>query len=149
MSDAIKKALVAEYERALLEFVEFIRDLPDDLLDAAVPGEEGSVRAILGHVVGAGYGHVTYVADHAGGAKVERRFTDPMNLADIRTYCAAVMDVARYAREALAPVQDAAMEARFVTRWGQNYDSEQMMEHAICHPGRHIRQLRRFLDGEL
>ncbi len=149
MSDAIKNALVDEFERALLEFGDFIRDFTDDFLDVPVPGDEGSVRAILGHVVGAGYNHVRYVAESAGGSTPERRFTEPDHLDDARTYVAAVLDVARYAREALANVQDAALEARFTTRWGQNYDGEQMMEHAICHPGRHIRQLRRFLDGTL
>ena len=77
------------------------------------------------------------------------RFTDPEHLADVKTYGAAVLDVVRHAREALAPVQDASLEKRFTSRWGQEYDGEQMMEHATCHPGRHIRQLRRFFDGEL
>jgi hypothetical protein len=149
VSDAVKRALVEEFERALLEFAEFIRGLPDDLLDVPVPGEEGSVRRILGHVVSCGYGHVSSVADHAGGIRPERRFTDPDHLADMRTYVAALLDVVRHAREALAPVQDAAMEPRFTARWGQIYDGEQMMEHAICHPGRHMRQLKKFLDGEL
>lgn len=149
MSNAITLALVDELERALLEFGDFIRDFTDDFLDVPVPGEEGSVRAILGHVVGCGYGHPAYVAEHCGGVKPERRFTDPEHLADVQTFRAALLDAARYAREALAPVTDAALETRFTTRWGQNYDGEQMMEHAACHPGRHIRQLRRFLDGEL
>ena len=149
LSEAGKRALVDEFERALLEFAEFLRDIPDDMLDVPVPGDEGSVRAILAHIVQAGYNHVNYVADHSGGVKPERRFTDPEHLADIPTFAAAVLDVARYAREALAPVQDAALGTRFVTRWGQDYDGEQMLEHAACHPGRHIRQLRRFFDGEL
>lgn len=149
MSDAGKRALLDEFERAMLEFADFIVDFTDDFLDVPVPGDEGSVRAILGHVVGAGYGHVRYVAESAGGVVAERRFTDPDHLDDARTYVAALLDVVRHAREALAPVQDAALGARFTTRWGQDYDGEQMMEHATCHPGRHIRQLRRFLDGTL
>jgi hypothetical protein len=149
IGDAIKVALVEEFERALVEFVEFIRHIPDDMLDVPVPGEEGSIRAILAHVVGAGYRHIDYVADLAGAVKPARRFTDPENLADMRSYAAAVLDVARYAREALGPVQDASLEGRFKSRWGQEYDGEQMMEHAICHPGRHMRQLRRLFDGEI
>ena len=147
--DRGKRALVDELERALFEFAEFIRNIPDDMLDVPIPGEEGSVRAILAHVVSAGYGHVSYVADHSGGVKPARRFTDPEHLDDTATFAAAVMDVARYAREALAPVQDSALATRFVTRWGQDYDGEQMLEHAACHPPRHARQLRLFFDGEL
>ncbi|HMB71426.1 MAG TPA: DinB family protein [bacterium] len=149
MSDAIKRALVDELERSLVEFAAFVRDLPPDLYHVPVPGEEGSIGAILGHVVSAGYGHVTYVAENCGGKVPERRFSDPDGLTDAETYTAALLDVVRFAREALEPVTDHALEKRFDTRWGQNYDGEQMMEHASCHPGRHIRQLRRFLDGEL
>ncbi len=149
MSDYCKRALLDEFERAMLEFGEFIQELPEDLLDVPVPGDEGSVRAILGHVVGCGYSHVRYVADLAGVPCPERRFTDPENLADMKTFQAALLDTVRHAREALGPVMDAQIEGRFKSRWGQEYDGEQMMEHAICHPGRHIRQLRLFLDGEL
>ena len=149
MADAERRALVEELDRAFLEFAEFARDIPRDVYDAAVPGEEGSVRAILRHVVEAGYGHVTYVAEHCGGAAAERRFTKPVELDDAESWTAALMDVARYAREALANVDDPALQRRFKSRWGQDYDGEQMLEHATCHPGRHARQLRRFFDGEL
>lgn len=149
MSDAIKRALVDEFERSLVEFAAFVRDLPPDLYQVPVPGEEGSIRAILGHVVSAGYGHVTYVAENCGGMVPPRRFKDPDGLTDAETFTAALLDVARFAREALEPVTDHALETRFEARWGQSYDGEQMMEHASAHPGRHIRQLRRFLDGEL
>jgi hypothetical protein len=67
----------------------------------------------------------------------------------MKTFQAALLDTVRHAREALGPVQDVQMMGRFESRWGQIYDGETMMEHAICHPGRHIRQIRRFLDGEL
>lgn len=149
MGSAARRALVDEFERAFLEFAEFVREIPRDLYDVAVPGEEGSLRAILGHVVDAGYGHVAYVARSCGVAEPERRFPPPVLLDDAETWTAALLDVTRFAREALAMVEDAALEKRFVTRWGQDYDGEQMLEHATCHPGRHVRQIRRFLDGEL
>jgi hypothetical protein len=149
MSDAGRKALVDELERAFLEFGEFVRELPRDLYDEPVPGEEGSVRAILGHVVGAGYRHVLYVAEHCGGTKPQKRFLEPESIDDAETWIAALLDVVRFAREALGGVTDDALGTRFVTRWDQDYDGEQMLEHATCHPGRHIRQLHRWLDGEL
>jgi hypothetical protein len=149
MGDAGRRALVDEFERALLEFTEVVREIPPDVYDAAVPGEEGSVRAILSHVVEAGYRHVEYVAGHCGGLAASRRFPSPVRLDDAASWIAALLDVARFAREALEGVQDASLERRFVTRWGQDYDGEQMLEHATCHPGRHARQLRRFFDGEL
>jgi len=133
-----------------VEFGAFVRQLPRDLYDVPVPGEEGSVRRILGHVVAAGYGHVATVARHCGGRPdVERRFTDPDGLDDPETWVAALLDVVRFAREALADVDDASLERRFRASWGQDYDGEQMLEHATCHPGRHVRQIERFLDGTL
>jgi uncharacterized damage-inducible protein DinB len=149
MSGAARRALVDEFERAFLEFSEFVRELPRDLYDEEVPGEEGSVRAILGHVVRAGYGHVADVALHCGGIAADRRFEDPESLDDPEAWVAALLDVIRFARESLDDVPDEPLERRFTARWGQEYDGEQMMEHATCHPGRHVRQIRRFLDGEL
>jgi len=149
MSDSVRRALLAEFERAFVEFSAFVRELPADLYDVPVPGEEGSLRAILGHAIGAGYGHVEYVAEACGGKPPARRFADPAGLDDPETFVAALLDVPHFAREALAEVPDTALEKRFMTRWGREYDGEQMMEHATCHPGRHARQLRRFLDGEL
>jgi hypothetical protein len=149
MRDAARRALVDELERAFLEFAEVVREIPRDVYDATVPGEEGSVRAILRHVVEAGYGHVEQVAAHCGGTPPARRFAKPVELDDPESWIAALMDVGRFAREALQGVDDAALETRFASRWGQEYDGEQMLEHAACHPGRHARQLRRFFDGEL
>ncbi len=149
MSDAGRRALVDEFERAFLEFSEYVRELPRELYDESVPGDEGSVRAILAHVVGCGYGHVARVAKSVGGREPERRFPDPESLDDPDAWVAALLDVVRHAREALDGTQDDAFLKRFEVSWGQIYDGEQMMEHATCHPGRHIRQLNRFLDGEL
>lgn len=150
MNDAGRRALVDEFERALLEFADFVRELPSDLYDVVVPGDDGTLRQVLGHVVSAGYHHVDAVAKHCGGnTAATPRFTDPNHLDDAETFAAALLDVARYAREALADVTDSALETRFRAGWGQDFDGDQMLEHATCHPGRHIRQIRRFLDGEL
>jgi hypothetical protein len=149
MGDAGRRALIDELDRAFLEFADFVREIPREMYDTAVPGEEGSVRAILRHVVEAGYGHVTQMAPTVGGVEVARRFPSPVLLDDPESWVAALMNVGRYARAVLANVEDAALERRFKSRWGQDYDGEQMLEHATCHPGRHARQLRRFFDGEL
>jgi len=149
MGDAARRALVDELVRAFREFAEIVREIPRELYDVPVPGEEGSVRAILGHVVEAGYGHVEMVARAAGGANPARGFPSPVRLDDAEQWTQAFEDVGRFAREALADVADAALEGRFRARWGQDYDGEQMLEHATCHPGRHARQLRRFFAGEL
>ncbi len=149
MADAVRRALVDELERAFLEFSRVAGEIPPDLYDVEVPGEEGTIRRILGHVVRAGYGHVESVAKYAGGGPAERRFTDPNGLDDPGSFVAALLDVPRFAREALGRVDDSALERRFRAPWGQEYDGEQMLEHAACHPPRHTRQILRFLDGEL
>jgi len=150
MADRGRIALVDEFERVILEFGDFVRALPEDLYDEVVPGDDGTVRDILAHVVGCGYGHVRYVAENAGGkTDVARRFEDTKAIHDPETFVAALLDTVRHAREALDGVTDEALAKRFVTGWGQDYDGEQMMEHAACHPPRHIRQLEKFLDGTL
>jgi hypothetical protein len=149
MGDAIRRALVDELERAFVEFSRFVLEIPADLYDAPVPGEEGSIRRILGHVVACGYGHVDGVTRAAERKPPPRRFEDPDGLDDPEAFAAACLDVGRYARESLDGVDDRFLERRFRTSWGQDYDGEQMLEHATCHPARHARQIRRFLDGEL
>jgi hypothetical protein len=144
MTHAARRALVDELERAFLEFGEFVRELPRDLYDEAVPGEEGSVRAILRSLVRFGGKRrrllTMAIRFTLNGEAREADFPPGESL----------LDVVRFTREALADVTDEALEnGRFVTRWNQEYDGEQMMEHATCHPGRHIRQLHRWLDGEL
>jgi hypothetical protein len=149
MADALRRALLDVFERVLLEFAEFAREVPPDVYDVPVPGEEGSVRAIFGHVIRAGYGHVRDVAQHCGGTIPERRFEDPAHLNDADTVTAALLDVVRFSREALTNVSDEAIERTTFEMWNTQFTGEQMMEHATCHPGRHVRQLRRFFDGEL
>lgn len=150
MGDRGRIALVDELERAFLEFGDFVRALPRDLYDEVVPGDDGTVRDILGHVIDCGYGHVKYTAEHSGGkADLAVKFKDAKTIDDPETFVAAILDVIRHAREALDGVKDEELGNRFVTGWGQDYDGEQMMEHATCHPPRHIRQIEKFLDGTL
>src|SRR5262249_5413365 len=82
MADAARRALLEEMERAFLEFADFVVEIPRDLYDVPVPGEEGSVRQILRHVVEAGYGHVAQMAPHVGGKEAARRFPSPVLLDD-------------------------------------------------------------------
>ena len=47
---------------------------------------------------------------------------------------------------ALAPLEDAELApATYKSRWGEDYNIEQMLEHAIVHPMRHRIQLERLL----
>jgi hypothetical protein len=149
MKCAVRNALLDEFDRAVNEFSEFINDFEPAFLTQPVPGRENSVSAVLAHVVDAGYRHVGYVAKNCEGHIAERRFAidDLRTLDDIR---AGLEDVMRFARQALVNVEDAALHGqRFPGRGGGDYDGEQMLEHAICHPRRHIRQLQRLFSGEM
>jgi hypothetical protein len=51
-------------------------------------------------------------------------------------------------RRHLAPLEDAQLgPAKFKSRWGQEFDVDQMLEHAVVHPMRHRIQLERILAG--
>jgi hypothetical protein len=51
-------------------------------------------------------------------------------------------------REHLAPLEDAQLgPAKYTSRWGQEFDVDQMLEHAVVHPMRHRIQLERILAG--
>ena len=43
------------------------------------------------------------------------------------------------------PLEVFAEDQKMLVRWGQRYDVEQLLEHAIVHVLRHRRQIERFL----
>ncbi len=143
MAHGVRDALLEELERALRTFERALHELHEDRLDAPVPGKDATLRDVLAHVVDAAYRHVSYVARACGGELPTRRFALE-DLSDLDAVRAGIEDAMRFARAALADVDDAILRGpRFPGRGGGDYDGEQMLEHAIVHPYRHLRQLRR------
>jgi hypothetical protein len=143
-------ALADEFERSVAQFAALIDTLSDDeyerVLDPETADEDcRSAQTITRHVIGAGYGHAGYVRA-AFGSPAERPVVGMPSRADA---AAELRKVCGYLAETLEgrwtmPYEEYS-RLRFTTRWGTEYDVEQMLEHAVVHVLRHRRQILRLM----
>jgi uncharacterized damage-inducible protein DinB len=147
------RAVLDEYARAIRDYETVLRGLPSDRYTArtALSDEHyACVRDIAAHVVGAAYSY----ADHIQRALDRNEEPPPRRAIDVATPADAINGVwAAFDQmvEVLRRIKDWSDdqqgELRFVTRWKQPYDIEQMLEHAIVHILRHRRQLERWREA--
>lgn len=145
-------ALQDEYERATGEIIEILRHLsPSEYLVIRDPETKDmdcrSIQSILNHLVRSGYGYANYIRKQFGNNYEER----------IDNYALISPDVAIQALNKMLAYHAATLEDKWdisgeeilgnimKTTWGQDYDFDQLFEHAIVHMLRHRRQIERFL----
>jgi len=100
-----------------------------------------------GHVLRAARGYLTWIGDC-----VKRPVTDvdlDMDVVSIARKGHAFADEVLAAwRRHLALLDDAELSpAIYKSRWGEDYNIEQMLEHAVVHPMRHRIQLERLMSA--
>ena len=148
-------ALMDEYERAAGDLKSVLNSINQMDFAAIIDPETKdpdcrSVRTIANHVVRAGYGYANYIRKQFGEPFVERK-TD-YNLENSKDACREINNMLKYTEETLSNKLDISlddvMENKIKTDWGQDYDLEQMLEHAIVHILRHRRQIERFINRE-
>lgn len=147
-------AILDVYEQQIQEMKTFIHAIPANWLekdiDTATTDENcKSVQAILTHVVYAGYGYATSIANNTG-----RSLERPAKAfyTDLQSYADALDKMFVYTADVFASLNDTMMEEyeealKIKTNWGQRYDIEQLMEHAIVHVMRHKRQMDSLLQS--
>lgn len=151
----IIEVLLAEYRRVLDELKASVADVkPAELAriaDAKTTNEDcTSIRSVLTHVVHCGDNYNFLIRKHRGSDEARRpprRYFDT-----VREYAAELDGLHAGTVETLAPLTDRHMAAydpkrKIVTHWGQYYDVEQLLEHAIVHVMRHRRQIEGFRAG--
>ena len=84
------------------------------------------------------------------GQEAER--PSPLQYPSAAEYSKALDLMFEYNEETVANIADEDLEVfeeekKIKTRWGQHYDIEQLMEHAIVHILRHRRQIENFIKG--
>ncbi|MBO9732810.1 MAG: DinB family protein [Chitinophaga sp.] len=143
-------ALLDEYERAIGELIVCIADIPDATLVAiADPATQNpdcrSIQTVLAHVTNSMYSYAGYVHRHKG-----HDYTKPDKIlhTTITLFLAAIQDAFRFTTVVFQDIKDDELERmdsseKILTNWGQWYDIEQLMEHAIVHILRHRRQIER------
>ncbi len=144
-------ALLDEYHKAVRELQLEIGDVQNTQLAQIVdPLTDNpdckSIQTILAHVVASGYSYCVYI----------RNLKDPSAQRPARVkretaqeYCNDLDAVLKYTDQTFAQIFDDELEVfeserKMHTSWQQEYDIEQLMEHAIVHILRHRRQIERF-----
>lgn len=141
-------ALLDIYEKAIEDFKAVIKDISATDLIVTTDAETlddncRSIQNILTHVVYAGLGYATFIQNLKGDnlTRPDRTYHTSVenyihDLSSVFTYTENVLS--HFTNEEIEEHDDAL---KIKTGWGQSYDAEQMMEHAIVHIFRHKRQI--------
>lgn len=151
-ADGAKGALLDEYERALYDLKMVVTDVSSQELVAIVDAKTEdpdckSIQTVLTHVVRSAFGYATYIRTHHG---VEIDFRLGKTCDTVAEYAAELDAAFAFTEETFLKhphiqLESLEPEQKIRVRWGQLYDFEQLMEHAIVHVLRHRRQIERFL----
>lgn len=150
------KALLDEYKKAIDELIAVIKPIGNKEIlvlrdDKTSDQNCRSVQTILTHVVYAGYGYTNFIEKHLG-AKKERRPRHFFDNAD--EYIADLKGMFDFCENFFVEhpgieLEELGHSKKILTDWGQAYDIEQMMEHAIVHVLKHRRQIQRFVSQQV
>jgi uncharacterized damage-inducible protein DinB len=150
------KALLDEYKKAINELIAVIQPLDSKemltIKDDKTDNENcRSVQTILTHVVYAGYGYTSFMENRYSGKKERRskiffESTDEYinELKGMFDYCESF-----FMEHPGIPLEEYDASKKILTHWGQVYDIDQLMEHAIVHVLKHRRQIQKFISRQL
>ena len=144
-------SLLAEYKKAINELRHVIQDISEANLVFVIDNETQnpdckSIQTILSHVISSGYSYCIYIQN---SKNINSKRPDKVNRPSIVEYTKDLDDVLEFTNNTLATLTDDDLEEldntkKIITSWGQIYDIEQLMEHAIVHVLRHRRQIEKF-----
>ena len=141
-------ALLDEYKKAINELIMVIKPLNEKSLAMVVDNDTKdpdckSIQTILSHIVCSGYGYTIYIENSIGFNKprLERetfhnvnQYIDQLKL--MFEYCENFFN-----SNTNLTIEQTDNSKKITVNWGQQYDIEQLFEHAIVHILRHRRQI--------
>ena len=146
--------MMDEYERAAWELRDLVGHIAAEDFERVVDDQTEdeacrSVQNIMAHVVGAGYGYANYlrpffnISTETAPTEVFSHAETPVKIDRMLAYMVETLD-GRW------EMPDDEIDAiTFTTRWGNVYNMEQILEHAIVHILRHRRQIEKFAANGL
>ncbi len=146
-------ALLDEYEKSITAFKEVIKDINSKELIQIIDSETNdkdckSVQTIITHVIRAGYTYAIEIRKWLG-ENIPYKENEKLN--SILEYNEALDSMFAYNEQLFSDYPDIQLEEldpqkKVHVRWGQKYDVEQLLEHAIVHILRHRRQIELFKE---
>jgi uncharacterized damage-inducible protein DinB len=147
------KALLEEYKKAVDELINVIRPLDYNQLSAIADNETKdadckSIQTVLTHVVSSGYGYSVSIENSIGINSIR---PDAALYDSVNHYSEQLNSMFEYCENIFKKFPDIEIEEtdnskKINVRWGQQYDIEQLLEHAIVHVLRHRRQIVNFIN---
>ncbi len=145
-------ALLDEYQYAINDLINCIRDIADEqLLVIADPETKNkdcvSIQSVLTHIVFCGKNYITMIDIDKGNT--ESIWPRRVKFDTVKEYISVLKALNDYTVSFLDKLNNREMaqfdpSKKIKTSWGQLYDYEQLMEHAIVHVYRHRRQIQSF-----
>ncbi len=145
-------ALLDEYEKAIYELLEVIHTISIDELQSIVDTKTDdpdcvSIQSILNHVIRAGYTYVREIRNFLG-ENIQLKYN--VNCDSIEEYRKEMIKMFEYNEQLFNDYPNIDIEETDVSKkirvpWNQDYDIEQLLEHAIVHILRHRRQIEKFI----
>lgn len=146
------KALLDEYKRAIDELIRVIKPVNGKDLNIIIDPETDdadcrSIQTILTHIVHSGYGYTIYMGNAIENNRIR---PEKEKLNNVDQYIIQLKTMFSYFESFFKDnpaleIQQTDSARKITVNWGQQYDIEQMMEHAIVHILRHRRQIERFI----
>lgn len=144
-------ALLDVYEGAIRDIQQTISDISDAELITIVDSQttdDGckSIQTILSHVVCSAYAYGIYIRQFKGETI---DFQNEIFHTSIQDYNNHLDDSFIFMIDSFKDIKDNQLEEsdnnkKLTTSWGQVYDIEQIVEHAIVHVLRHRRQIEKY-----
>ncbi|MEO6357241.1 MAG: DinB family protein [Ferruginibacter sp.] len=150
---AAVKAILDEYKKSIIAMQQVISTIEPSTLATIVDADTTdpnclSIQTILAHVVNSGYGYAVYIRKHKNfpGKRPEKVLRSTAE-----EYNSDFDKMLQFTNDTFHEIGDEELEEmdnekKLLTGWGQHYDIEQMMEHAIVHVLRHRRQVEKFVE---
>ncbi len=145
-------ALMDEYERAANELKKILQEISQSQFTIIVDPDTKdpdchSIQTIMNHVVRSGYGYANYIRKKFGDTWRQRKTNYEIHSPKLA--CQQLDEMLNYTLETLENKwnisYDQVVKSKMKTTWGQEYDFEQLLEHAIVHILRHRRQIEKFI----
>ena len=144
-------ALLGEYRNVVTALQQVIVDVSYANLTTVVDANTTdpdfqSIQTILAHIVSSGYSYAGYIRKLK---KINDNRPGKVLRMTVIEYRDDLENLIAYTNETFKTIEDDELEEfdedkKIKTTWGQVYDIEQMMEHAVVHVLRHRRQIEKF-----
>lgn len=144
-------ALMEEYAKALDELYAEIESITAADLSKVLDQETkdpdcASIQSILQHVLRSGYAYIVEIDNYGGGNSTRQEHPKYNSSADFIDALKKMHqhNVDFFEKHQEIPLYEKDVTKKLITRWGQSYDVDQLLEHAVMHVHRHRRQIVNF-----